>query len=314
MNARSIKSALHVPTMLTLLISLFSSCCGTREIRIYDEEGRPIQGALVFASMERFPYFGSMCGSLTVTDEIGRARYEKKGRVTVVCDGYWSYSNGGVAPREWRDRSWEDHGGRLTLHRRVRSEPADDLIRVERLDGTQLCPTEPYSDLPCVDVLGVEVFYSLQEGSLLARSSDGGLLRSTRFYFDGPSTDVAVPQLEGHGSLAFYVIDEAGSPKHKVYVEIARGFPAGRSALIVDPNLLVMTRPVKSLDARIEPARDAADHPDSERLGVPVGLSKGNLFLSNNRAELVRVVRSEVTRFKGQEHAAACVEALRTHF
>ena len=60
MSATPFKKALHTLSGIMLLITLVSSRCSTREIRIYDEDGRPIQGALVYSTMEFFPYFGSL--------------------------------------------------------------------------------------------------------------------------------------------------------------------------------------------------------------------------------------------------------------
>jgi len=235
----------EVMRKLLFMCLIFSMAgCATKTIKIIDEKGLPVEGALVVS--EELPF-------ILQSWKIGAYVSDKNGKVKVV--------------------SYRGHIFKPGFYPVIDSSELDDSYLWEAptyfSNTTPIYPISKNSNIPIevstyftieesdkgrfdipIEVCGtIKVKYAVEGSKLSATSHRNEILESNRFHFVGPATNAKKSILEKENNLSFYCEDSKGL--HKLGVSVSgkvwkKGIP--------NHSLTIFTANIESINTYLVPA------------------------------------------------------------
>lgn len=264
-----------------ILALLMLYACGVSTIQIVDNNGTPVEGALVLSEIPPF-MFRTNKVAIGITDKRGKTRYVADDGM-IFKQGYYPLIGRSELPNRF---AWHKKG--LKAVTTLYPIKAQENIAVSAQKYITHNPNaDGLYDLPLAVCNIQQLSYDVETFNLRVVSAQKDLLASERFYFVGAKNNRRVSHIEQKNHLAFYCMQ--GEVLYKVGV-----MSGDKVSIIGEPQhvLFILTAKVDSPDAYLQPPVKCLS-----KYGARIGVyfsSNTKLYLSEKLAEKLDYYRNNI--------------------
>lgn len=267
----------HLGQKLGFILALLTLyACGVSTIQIVDNNGTPVEGALVLSEIPPF-----IKVAIGITDKRGKTRYVADDGM-IFKQGYYPLIGRSELPNRF---AWHKEGLKavttlypIKVQENIAVSEQKYIMHNPNADGLY--------DLPLAVCNIQQLSYDVETFNFRVISAQKDLLASERFYFVGAKSNRRVSHIEQKNHLAFYCMQ--GDALYKVGVMNS----GGKASAVVPQYIFILTAKVDSPDAYLQPPVKCLS-----KYGARIGVyfsSNTKLYLSEKLAEKLDYYRNNI--------------------